>query len=449
MAAMQAAEDEDDDFRKKKVDNKATEKKFEPGTVATEPPYSDAQLDQSYEVAITNLQALGAHARKKKIHNGPLVLRDAKPPPDRSTWVTADKQYNPYMVFSAETPVVPKSSGPPKLWLPKEMSEAKRKTKKGYKYTVSQEDLKASAKSLAARPRWDSEHHIMVGQANPEVQKFVREYFDKPIRKESEGIPKVKELYAMNDRQMGWWDEASPLGEPKHTYLDNCLPWNVGGPKQAQKPSYWRKVAEKGSASAPSLKTPDPKKPAEAAKPNTESRSHLTLVQRMADMPPAQAQQFWREWVDQSKKRLPPAPEEKAKVERTKKKKGTRGGWKDPDAAQTAAARAAEQVAAEQAKPEPQLAATAPPIYPRPENVGNEEWDNRWNVCMSKDNRDLASCHRQYFTSAQFLSGFEAGHPGAYLGLESQRWRAVAKNVTLAPTGAAGRGPVGRRCLLI
>jgi len=391
------------------------------GTRATEPPYADAEMGRTLEVAKAVFAPLGAHARRVKIHNGPLQLRDAKAPPDRTSWVAADKQYDPYMVFSNETPKEPKSKGPPKLWLPRELHEPKKKGKKnsGPKPTASEKELQASKTKLAARPRWDQEHHVMVSQANGEVQKFVREYFDKPIRKESEGIPKVRELYAMNDRQSGWWDEASPLGEPKHTYLDNCGPWNVGGPKEQQKVSYWRKLVEK-SASAPVLKASI-----------TDSRAHLSLIERMADVPAAQATQFWRDWSEQSKKRLPDAPDEGKKG---KKGKGKRGGWPSPAGADSTT------------QSEPAMPVTSATSRAK---KGAPEWNNRWSVCVSKDNTDLASGHRQYFSSLEFLSGFEEGHPGAYLGLPSQKWRDVAKNVTLAPTGVAGRGSIGRRCLLV
>jgi len=393
------------------------------GASATEPPYSDAELGRTQEVCNALYAPLGSHARGVRIHTGPIKLRGATDPPDRTSWVHADKQYSPYMVFSAETPAVEKSAGPPKLWLPRELHEPKKKGVKssGPKYAYKDKDIKRSNKKLAARPRWDSEHHVMVSQSNEEVQKYVREYFDKPVRKESEGVPKVRELYAMNDRQSGWWDEASPLGMPKHTYLDNCGPWNVGGPKEQQKVSYWRKVVEK-SASAPNLK---PKL--------TDSRSHLSLIERMADMPAAQATQFWRDWVDQSKKRLPAAPEEKQKKG---KKPGKRGGWPSPGEAQ------ADEMA--------QAATTLPAMMVgSPAREGKEDWNDRWSVCVSKDNPHLTNGHRQYFTSAQFLSGAEMGHPGAYLGLASQKWRDAARNVTLSPTGVSGRGACGRSCLLV
>lgn len=413
-----------DDWPGEKKDSSASGKNHLPGTTATEPPYSDAEVHRTLEVCNALFAPLGAHARHVKIHHGPLQLRDAKAPPDRTSWVHADKQYDPYMVFSAETPVQPKSAGPKKLWLPKELHEPKKRGDKnsGPKYAYTEKDIQTSQKKLAQRPRWDQEHHIMVSQANGEVQKFVREYFDKPIRKEGEGIPKVRELYTMNDRQSGWWDEASPLGEPKHTYLDNCGPWNVGGPKEQQKVSYWRKMVEK-SASAPAL----------AKTSITDSRSHLSLTERLADMPPAQSMQFWRDWTDLSKKRLPTAPEEKQRGKRGKGK--NRGGWPSPSE---------NSISPAQSEPMMPIASATSPA-----DKGKQEWNNRWNVCISKDNFDLASGHRQYFTSAQFLSGFESGHPGAYLGLASQKWRDVAKNVTLAPTGCAGRGSIGRRCLLV
>jgi len=403
--------------------------KFGDGRVATEPPYADAELGRTLEVFSTLYQPLGSHARKTRIHTGPAVLRNVlKPDPARFEWVHSDKQYSPYIVFSAETPLEAKSAGPKKLWLPRELHEPKKKGVKnsGVKYSYTDKDLKKSSKKLAARPRWDQEHHIMVSQSNDEVQKYVREYFDKPVRKESEGIPKVRELYAMNDRQSGWWDEPSPLGEPKHTYLDNCCPWNVGGPKVAQKVSYWRNLQK--SSSAPVVKASI-----------TDSRMHLSLTERTADMAPAQATQFWREWVDLSKKRLPTAPEEKQRGK--KGAKGKRGGWPAPDDEKGATT-------------DPQAATTLPTMFATaPAAIDEkEEWNNRWSVCVSKDNLNLTQGHRQYFTSAQFLSGAEMGHPGAYLGLNSQKWRDAAKHVTpqaAASGGAGSRGSVGRTCLLV
>lgn len=328
------------------------------------------------------------------------------------------------MVFSKEKPLEEKSELAHKLWFPKELHEPKKKGKKGSgpKYSYKDKDIKKSHKKLADRPRWDTEHHIMVSQANPEVQKFVREYFDQPIRKESEGIPKVRELYTMNDRQTGWWDEPSPLGLPKHTYLDNCGVWNVGGPKEQQKVSYWRGVLEK-SASAPVVKTTI-----------KDSRSHLSLTERLADMPAAQATQFWREWVDLSKKRLPTADDQRFRGKKGKSS-GKRGGWPTPQ----------DSPSIDTINP----AATMPArSLGGSTKSGREEWNDRFSVCVSKDNPHLAMGHRQFFSSAQFLSGAEVGHPGAYLGLPSQKWRDAAKNVTLSPSGASGRGPIGRRCLL-
>jgi hypothetical protein len=480
---------------------------------ASEPPYSNAELDRTLDVAHSLYGPLGSHARGVKIHTGPLKLRSSKKPPYRTGWVHGDKQYDPYITFSAEQPSVKKSGGPPKLWIPKELREPKKKDdpESGGKLAYTHQDIKDSHKILAGRPRWDTEHHVMVSRQNPEVQKFVREYFDKPIRKESEGVPKVRELYSMNDRQSGWWDEASPLGDMKHTYLDALLPWNVGGPAVAQKPSYWRKVAEKGTASMPTLgeketltepgkyivKVPEGTKklgftpaafPPQAVKimevvPDSWAeqrninigdelltiddvpvatmtkqefvdhvkngkqfqfyrRSQLSLIQRLADMPAAQATQFWRDWVDLSSKRLPPPPEEKVGK---KGKKGRnldtslgapskRGGWPTPGESTSAAVL-------------PNVASGSATTLPKADE--KEAWNDRWSVTASKDNPFCCQGHRQFFTSAQFLSGHEVGHPGALLGLQGQKWRATAKNVTLSPGGVSSRGSVGRRCLLV
>jgi hypothetical protein len=484
---------------------------------ASEPPYSNAELSRTLDVAKTNYAPIGAHARGAKIHNGPLSLRDAKKPPNRVGWVHGDKKYDPYITFSAEKPMEKKSGAPPQLWFPKELREPKKKGVEGSggKVAYLEQDIKDSHKSLAARPRWDSEHHIMVSQCNQEVQKFVREYFDKPIRKESEGVPKVRELYSMNDRQTGWWDEASPLGLPKHTYLDNCLEFNVGGPLEGQKVSYWRKVAEKGSASMPTLGEKEKlseagkyilKVPAETNKlgftpvayppqavkvmdvqPDSWAerknvnigdellaiddvpvkqmakqefidnlkngkqltfyrRSHLSMTQRLADMPAAQATQFWRDWVDLSSKRLPPPPEQPKPKKKGAKKTGAdpsgwdsakRGGWptpgETPGDAQTSAA----------------ANTTGSGATLKKEKEEREAWNDRWSITASKDNPYCCQGHRQFFTSAQFLSGAEVGHPGALLGMPGQKWRATAKNVTLSPGGASTRGSIGRRCLLV
>lgn len=392
------------------------------GRVATEPPFSDGEVHRMAEVMGTLYGPMGAHARSVRIHNGPLTLRSSLPAPaERTQWVRDNKQFNPYITFSNETPPEEKSTTNHKLWMPRVLHEPKKKGKKnsGPKYTYTDGDLKKSAKDLAARPRWDTEHNVMVSQMNPEVQSLCREYFDKPIRKESEGIPKVKELYTMNDRQTGWWDEPSPLGEPKHTYLDNCAPWNVGGPKVAQKVSYWRTALEK-SASEPVIKASI-----------KDSRSHLTLIERTADMTAAQSTQFWREWSEQSKKRLPDAPQD---LGYGKKKKGQkRGGWPSPSQSDDAA----------------HLSSSMPSMRTGGSTKkGRDDWNSRCHVTVSKDNPNLCMGHRQFFSSAQFLSGAEVGHPGAYLGLASQKWRDAAVNVTLCPTGAAGRGPIGRRCML-
>lgn len=182
-------------------------------------------------------------------------------------------------------------------------------------------------------------------------------------------------------------------------------------------------------------------------------RSHLSLHQRLADMPAAQATQFWREWVDLSSKRLPPPPEPKS----SKKKGGRsidsrlssqdgnwsnspkRGGWplppESPRDAQTSVAT------------NPTTSGSAPSL--RKDGTEKEDWNDRWHVTPSKDNPHCCQGHRQFFSSAQFLSGAEVGHPGALLGLASQQWRATVKNVTLSPSGASGRGSCGRRCLLV
>merc|ERR1711972_832378 len=193
--------------------------------------------------------------------------------------------------------------------------------------------------------------------------------------------------------------------------------------KVNQLPAYWRRIAEKGTVTEP---TPDEK----AAL--AEGRAHLRLTERLADMPAAQSTQFWREWVDLSKKRLPPPPEvrRKEKKKNSPAKAGKRGGWPIPPESP----RDAEPAAA--TTPSVPASSSAPALLSKEP----ETWNECWHVTASKDNPYNCRAHRQLFSSAQFLSGAEDGHPGAMLGLQSQKWRNTAKNVTSSPSGVAGRG---------
>merc|ERR1719265_2250544 len=218
---------------------------------------------------------------------------------------------------------------------------------------------------IAGREPWDTEHHVMFSRMNHEVQQYCREYFDKPRRKESDGVPRVRELYVMNDRQCGWNDEPNPEGNAcRRTYLENMGAWNVNGPKEQQLPSYWRKTVKRSSSEPNPL---PPKKPAG-------KQADDTVLHRLAEMPADKSVRYWQRWAIRQ------------------------------------ANRSSSEGAPQERKP--------------------KAWEERWSVTHGKDNEHMCKGQHQYFTSAQYLSGAETGHPGALLGLSSMKWRNCAKNVS-------------------
>jgi len=246
---------------------------------------------------------MSAKARHARIHNGPLQLRKALPPRDTTEWVRSMKQPYSYFESSANepTPKPEKSKGPPQLWLPmsrlqklqlERNASDKEKEKEKEKPSLAEYDERT-----LGRPPWDEGHHIMVSRMNNEVQSGVREYFDKPKRKEGEGIPRMRERYAMSDRQLAWYDEPGKPGEMRRTVLDSVGAYNIGGCKDYQLPSYWRKVKDWSSLSSPTL-------PLELRQ-KTQPYGHTpalaerrTLYQALANMPAAEATLFWRGWVE-------------------------------------------------------------------------------------------------------------------------------------------------------
>jgi hypothetical protein len=261
------------------------------------------------------------------------------------------------------------------------------------------------------KPPWDTEHHIKRSMANHEVQVYVREYFDKPLLKEGEGIPKVRELYSMNDRQCGWHDAPSAESGFRRTYLD----WVTAHPECQQLPSYWRKAALKKSKSVPSAGGITIKG---VSKPPSEQ----SMLERLAQMPAHQSAEFWRMYAQQGKKAPPPDADNAQK-----------GQGSLPQMPVTGTATLGFSL-----DDEPELA-----------KGERKEWNARWNITHSKDNERMCKGHQQYFTSAQFLSGQEHGHPGGLLGLSSMRWRQVASTVSNFPVGAEGRTSTGRFRLLV
>lgn len=288
-----------------------------PGSVAKRLPV----FSSHYGEACTTLASMTAKARGVKLHPGPLKLRKSLPSRDCTSWVRDDHQYDPYW-SGDKTEVKPreKKAVPLPLWLP-----------------PSAKEREAAAAQPKEVPPWDAEHHVMYSRMNSELQQGFRQYFDKPKRKEGEGIPKMRERYAMNDRQAGWLDDPAPLGESRRTLFDNIGPYNLGGCKQHQMPSYWRKIKDWSCYdSTPDLPV--------VQKPPEDADQKKGLLMALADMPAAQARAFWK-------------------------------GWLEAKAAAKAQAKG-EQV------PEPTP----------------EEWDERWNVIWSRANQDINPRQREYFS---------------------------------------------------
>eukprot|EP00927_Polykrikos_kofoidii_P049648 TRINITY_DN43683_c0_g1_i1.p1 TRINITY_DN43683_c0_g1~~TRINITY_DN43683_c0_g1_i1.p1 ORF type:complete len:444 (-),score=63.83 TRINITY_DN43683_c0_g1_i1:68-1399(-) len=399
---------------------------------------TDEVMNQSqrYEISKTVYTPMAATARNAKVHDGPTSRAPAAKTKGRTKWMREDKRHNPYSYFDSKnhaTAPAEKKLPTPKLWFPETAEDVKIKKAAELKREQEVEDLgegedgggdfggavgsdakpKTKPKKFPEAP-WDTEHHTMVSMANPEVQVFCREYFDKPMKREGEGIPKVRELYSMNDRQGGWCDEPAPLGELRRTYLDWVAPYNVGGPKCQQLPSYWRQNVRK-SASAPSLnatfggisKTP----------------ADQSFLERLAQMPASQSSEFWRGWLQHSTKTRPEKPG-KDKSRRTKDRKHwlEKGGTKASGDASASAIKTDS------------MAELLGESTPTPKG-GKRDWNDRWSVTHSKDNERMTKGHQQYFTKSQYLSGAEFGDPGSYLGLQSMKWRNVADHVSHHPAG--------------
>lgn len=299
-------------------------------------------------------------------HKGPLKLRHSRPGRDCTSWVRENKQYSPYTCFPAETPLVKKGTGPPPLFMLARNKDPKpRKTKAdlsaelqglsipGQEKTAKPGELssplggsaspskaskpkKTPQEILLDRPGWDTEHNVTFSRMNHEVQVGVREYFDKPKRRgENEGVPKIRERYAMCDRQAGWNDEPCAMGDPRPTYLNNVGPYNLGGCKDQQLPSYWRKVENWHAYSAPELAL---------TQGITGTRSPVagdrSLLAAMADTPATQSASFWRGYAKETSKHPESYPTE------------------------------------------------GPP----------KGWDGRWGITPSKDNDGMNSRMREYFS---------------------------------------------------
>lgn len=368
-------------------------------------------------------------------------LLTGAPPPveERSEWIKNDRQHHPYWAGEKE-PIkpLPKRKGQPlPLWCPVRARDLPKE--------------KASpSKSLDAtrhlRKSWNNDWHIPDSRANHEIQANCRAYFDRPLKEEHEGIPKLREVYQMNDRASDWnpepvdkvtslpADRAAVKGF-RRTYVDQSGPYNVGGLKEFQLPSYWRNNVGQKSAHELSVARTVP----QHLMPRAMSSGDIEypgLCARLARWNAPESVRFWREWSEVSKYRLPPKKDKKKKEKKKKKDKKEKKDKKKKkdDSDSDEAEKEAEKADAQKPK--------------KPEKPERRQWDERMGIILSKDNDVLARGHRQYFSGAQFLSGYEEGHPGNFLGLPAQRWRRlVDASHSLdwaSPTGPEGRLSNGR-----
>lgn len=304
------------------------------------------------------------------------------------------------------------------MWLPMTTEEYKIKMN-----TMSPTPCRGG---VVGRTPWDGEHSTMESRSNEFIQTHTREYFDKPKRRENEGVPKVRELYSMNDRQCGWSDEPNQSVGFRRTFLD----W-VSDPKEQQKPSWWRQTVRTGaSCNAPPLTEDDVEFSPTLSKPALEQ----SVLERLAQMPASQSSEFWRGWAEHGipKKAIPEA---------------LLKGKSAKQVAELTKTISTAPAAATVLPPSPK-GSSKPKVF----KIGDKEmpeWDDRWYITHSKDNERLCKGHAQYFSSAQFLNGSEVGHPGSYLGLPSMKWRKLAKTVSHFPVGADGRLSVGRTSMLV
>jgi len=298
---------------------------------------------------------MSAKARGVRLHQGPLDLRHSLPARDCTSWVRSDRQYDPYSYFAQPgnkpPPKFPKSNGPPPLWLLPRAKDGKVKSK-----ASEEKDGTGPAKSESPeKPGWDTEHHILFSRMNAEMQSGVREYFDHPKTKGNEGIPRLNERYVMNDRQCGWNDLPDKPGEMRRTLFSNVGPYNLGGCKEQQLPSYWRKIKDWGSYSTPELGQLAISRLDNL--PSEKVKKHLLLS--LANTPAHEAAEFWRSWADAHTK----------------------------------------------AENKPDLPAVLDPTKKR--------WDKNWSVTSSKDNDVMNPRQREYFSVPEGGRGFSSSNPAA------------------------------------
>jgi len=406
-----------------------------------------------FEVTNSAYGAMSAKARDEKIHPAAVKLPPARRTKGRTKWIGEDKKNQPYSYFESPAndipPVTPtKPPAPPKMWLPmrgeehrrkmaseaktpkKEEVEAEKKKKEEEKdvYASVMAEMTGGAMSSTAKTKkvkevqtpWDTEHHIKKSQMNHEVQVNCREYFDKPIRKEGEGIPKVLQIYSMNDRQAGWHDEPDKLGAPRRTHLSWVGAYNVGGPKEQQMPSYWRKNIGKSNPDL-MLKTHTPATFAG----ETKSPQEQMFLERLAQMPAKDSKEFWRGWLQHSSctnmpVRLESEGEGEDEVEKSSKKRG----WSGPKPG-------IEPLGPDDERVQIPKEMTSRALMDNSGPKGKIKWDERWSILHSKDNKGMPGAVAEFFSPSHQLSGASKGASAdKFLTSAGMKWRGLRANAT-------------------
>lgn len=331
--------------------------KAKPAKTIIELPHYSRSVSDS-KAAYSTMSSKGRGESCHKGSPGPQKTRELR---DCTAWFREDKQYHPHSTFESPgngpKPKAKRSGVPPPLWLPQDpRAPAPKNRSKTLATGVDHLPLGAEAGEDAAdiepvksgvgledRAPWDTEHHIMHSRMNHEVRAGTREYFDRAVKKEGVGVPKVREQYIMNDRQCCWNDEPAPMGESRHTMWDN-----IGLPRDQQLPSYWRKVGDWKSFSTPDLHISVSRDGKPKEKPPSARKAMLLAL---ADLPADQSKEFWKGWMEQKtgKGELPPP-----------------NRWDKPFG-----------------------------------------WDDRWNVGPSKGNHELNPRLREYFAVTQGANGKE------------------------------------------
>jgi len=400
------------------------------GEQATEPPYADAKLGDRHIVAADLYKASSCTNRGLSIHNGPIHREPARADASRDCWewMRTDKQYSPYSYFDtaqsrARFEAMKKEKrrqsiykeSAPAVFFPTRRWDRPSQKKSGTTSGQAGTNTKPQDDKTVAlpegfgppvasstlidgqdKPRWDTEHHIMVSRMNHEVRPGEREYFDQPKMKEGEGAPRIRQEYVMHDRQCCWNDEPTADPSVRRTCFHWVAPHNVGGPKVLQLPSYWRRVKDWRSLSEPGLQM-------SATSSRTSSEKKKFFLEALADTPADQARNFWREWSQQSKNRTGPK-QQSLLFSKTKSLKKFDDEAPEPG---SQGDRSADIGGKNRGKRRAQA----------------QDWDDRWNITHSKDNEHYSTQHRQLFSSACTLSGAEFGRPDKFLTLRSQTWR--------------------------